>query len=126
MKIYDENNVELFEPDLSLGRLVEDRILRAIHETVQAVSEEGHWETVAEYPNGGKDVAWIVDVPKVEPKEAWDEYEDILRFVRYTAEELAQIEEEKNRPTHEQRIVDLENAVALVKSILSGLTNGFR
>ena len=119
MKIYDENNVELVSPDLSLGYLVDDRIFIAHHEAVQAVAEEGHWETIAEYPNGGKDVAWIVDIPEVEVKEAWDEYEDILRFVRYTAEELAHIEEEKNRPTHEQRITDLEEAFALM---LSGVT----
>lgn len=119
MKIYDENNVELFEPDLSLGYLVEDRIFIAHHEAVEAVAEEGHWETIAEYPNGGKDVAWIVDVQKVEHKEAWDEYEDILRFVRYTDEELAQIEEDNNRPTHEQRITDLEEAMDL---LLSGVT----
>lgn len=119
MKIFDENNVELFEPDLSLGYLIEDRILIAHHEAVEAVVEEGHWETVAEYPNGGKDVDWIVDVPAVEAKEAWDEYEDILRYVLYTEVELAQIEIDNNRPTHEQRITDLEEALDL---LLSGVT----
>lgn len=119
MKIYDENNVELVSPDLSLGYLVDDRILIKHHEAVTVVKEEGHWETVAEYPNGGKDVAWIVDVPAVKQTEAWDEYEDILRYIRYTEEELAKIEENKNMPTHEQRITDLEEAMDL---LLSGVT----
>lgn len=119
MKIYDENNVELFDPDLSLGYLVEDKIFIAHHEAVQAVAEEGHWETVAEYPNGGKDVAWVVDVTAVDQADAWDEYEDILRYVPYTEDELAQIEEDKNRPTHEQRFTDLEEAMDL---LLSGVT----
>lgn len=126
MKIYDKNNVELFEPDLSLGYLIEDRILIAHHEAIEAVAEEGHWETVAEYPNGGKDVDWIVDVPAVEAKEAWDEYEDILRYVLFTAEELAAIEEANNKPTLEQRITDLEQAINLMKTMLSGLVNGIR
>lgn len=119
MKIYDENNVELVSPDLSLGYLVDDRILVEHHEAVKAVAEEGHWETIAEYPNGGKDVAWIVDVPAVKQTEAWDEYEDILRYIRYTEEELAKIEENKNMPTHERRITDLEEAMDL---LLSGVT----
>lgn len=119
MKIYDENNVELFEPDFSLGHLVEDRIFIAHHESVKAVAEEGHWETVAEYPNGGKDVAWIVDVPKVEAKEAWDEYEDILRYIPFTEEELAQIEEANSKPTTDQQIAELKEALEL---LLSGVT----
>lgn len=89
MRILDENNIEIQMPDLESGHLVEDQILIAHHEAVEAVEEEGHWETVAEYPNGGKDVEWVVDVPAVEAKEAWDEYENILRFVPLSAAELA-------------------------------------
>ena len=89
MKIFDKNDVELHEHDESKGYLVEDRRLVAHHEAVEVVEEQGHWETIAEYPNGGKDVDWIVDVPAVEAKEAWDEYEPILRFVEYTEQEIA-------------------------------------
>ena len=89
MRILDENNVEIQMPDLESGHLIEDQIFIAHHEAVEAVEEEGHWETVAEYPNGGKDVEWVVDVPAVEAKEAWDEYENILRFVPLSAAELA-------------------------------------
>lgn len=119
MKVYDENNVELISPDLSAGHLVKDRLFIAHHEAVQAVAEEGHWETVAEYPNGGKDVAWIVVVPKVEAREAWDEYEDILRYIPFTEEELAQIEEANSKPTTDQQIAELKEALEL---LLSGVT----
>ena len=74
------------------------------NEAIEAVEEQGHWETIREYPNGGKDVDWIVDVPAVEAQEAWDEYEDILRYVLYTEEELAEIEEEKQKAEEEAKL----------------------
>lgn len=114
MRILDAENRELTSPDMALGRLAEEKILVAHHDAVEAVAEAGHWETVAEYPNGGKDVAWVVDVPGVEARDAWDEYEDIFRYVSYTEEELAQIEAEKNKPTAEQRIAELEEAMELL------------
>ena len=89
MRIFDENNNILDAYDETKGYLKPDTLLVRRHEAVDAVEEQGHWETVAEYPNGGKDVAWIVDVPGVEAKPAWDEYEKIYRFVAFDAEELA-------------------------------------
>lgn len=119
MKILDENNVELPSPDLSKGRLVEERLFIAHHEAVEAVEEQWHYETVAEYPNGGKDVAKVIDAPGAEAKDAWDEYETIQRYVPYTEEELAAMEEARNKPTpqddidamtidHEYRLTILE------------------
>lgn len=35
---------------------------------------------------------WVVDIPAVEGKEAWTEYEDIQVYVPYTTKELAQRE----------------------------------
>lgn len=119
MRIFDENNNELLDPDLRLGRLMEDRLLIAHHEAVEFVEEQGHWETVAEYPNGGKDIEWVVDVPGQESAEAWDEYEEIERYILYTQEELAKIEATMNEPTPEQRIAELEEALEL---LLSGVT----
>ena len=91
MRIFDEldNLLETF--DETKGYLKNDSLFIRHHEAVEAVEEQGHWETIAEYPNGGKDVDWIVDVPAVEAKEAWDEYEDILRFVPFSAKELAEL-----------------------------------
>ena len=84
MRILDENNMEIVSPDLSLGYLVQEEIFVAHHEATEAVEEQWHYETVAEYPNGGKDVTKVIDVPGVEAQEAWDEYETILRYIRYT------------------------------------------
>lgn len=119
MRILDENNVEIQVPDMALGYLVEEKLLIAHHEAVEAVAEAGHWETIAEYPNGGKDVEWVVDVPAVEAKEAWDEYEDILRFVPFTASELAarRIDELKaNLAATDYKILKLvEGAITLAE-----------
>lgn len=107
MRILDTNDIEITSPDLHKGKLVLEKIFVANHPAVKEVAETGHYETVAEYPNGGKDVAWVVDVPGVEAQEAWDEYEDIHRYVPYTEEELA----EQNKPTQEDRIAALEAAL---------------
>ena len=90
MRIFDELDNLLKTFDETKGYLKNDSLFIRHHEAVEAVEEQGHWETIAEYPNGGKDVDWIVDVPAVAAKEAWDEYEDILRFVPFSAKELAE------------------------------------
>ena len=90
MRIFDQNNNLLETVDKSKGYLKRDSLFLRHHDAVEAVAQKGHYEAVKEYPNGGKDVAWVVDVPGVAAKDAWDEYEDILRFVPYTADQLAQ------------------------------------
>ena len=89
MRILDENNNEIKEPDYAKGYTIADKFIVAHHEAVEAVKEQGHYETVKEYPNGGKDVEWVIDVPAVEAKEAYDEFEEILRFVPFTEKEIA-------------------------------------
>lgn len=90
MRIFDEldNELNANELDFSKGYLKEEKIFIKHHDAVSAVEEQGHYEIIKEYPNGGKDVEWIIDVPKVEAKEAYDEYEDIQRFVKFTQKEL--------------------------------------
>lgn len=88
MRILDLGGMELENPDLSLGYLREEKILIAHHDAVEAVQEQWHYETIAEYPNGGKDMKKVVDVPGVEAKDAWDEYETVQRYIPYTDEEL--------------------------------------
>lgn len=90
MRILDENDQEIQPEDVDyrLGKLSDDKIFVQHHDAVKAVEEQGHYETLQEYPNGGKDVEWKVDVPGVEAKEAWDEYEDIQRYTKFTDEEL--------------------------------------
>lgn len=89
MRIFDINDVELLEYDKTKGTLKEDQMFIKHHDAIEAVEEQGHYNTIREYPNGGKDVEWVVDVPGVKAKEAWDEYEDILRFIPFTDAELA-------------------------------------
>lgn len=104
MRVFDETKTtEIFYYDLEKGYLKADTLFIAHYEEVKAVEEQGHYEIVAEYPNGGRDVEWVVDVPAVEPQEAWDEYEDIQVYVPYTEEELAKIKQEK----YENRVVEL-------------------
>lgn len=88
MRIFNDKNVEIKSPNLRKGRLEEAKRFVKHHDAVEAVVGKGHYEVVEEYSNGGREVKWVVDVPAVEAKEAYDEYEDILRYVEYTAEEL--------------------------------------
>ena len=103
MRILDENNIELTEEqiNLELGYLRPESIISIHHEAIEEIKEVGHYEVIAEYPNGGKDVAWIIDVPGIEAKEAWDEYEDIQRYILYTEEELTAKDAEKKAKEEE-------------------------
>lgn len=104
MRILDENNIELTEDQINLesGYLQLETIILEHHEATEEVEEVGHYETIAEYPNGGKDVKWIIDVPHEDAKEAWDEYEDIQRYILYTEEQLAEKEAERKTKEEEE------------------------
>ena len=97
MRILDEldNELNANELDFSKGYLKEEKIFIKHHDAVSAVEEQGHYEIIKEYPNGGKDAEWVIDVPKVEAKEAYDEYEYIQRFVKFTQKELNSFKIEK-------------------------------
>lgn len=119
MKIYNQNMEPIENPDLSLGYL-KPSIRTEHHEAVEGVEEVWHYEIIAEYPNGGKDVLKVIDVPGVQAQLAWDEEIPIQIYIPYTPEELDRMEEEKNKPTQEQRIAALENAL---KAIEEGITS---
>ena len=91
MRILDEFDNVIEHIDETKGYLKNDRLFVCHHAPIEAVEEQGHWETIAEYPNGGKDVDWIIDVPGIEAKEAWDEYEDVLRYILFDKKELAEL-----------------------------------
>lgn len=119
MEIYDQEGNPVTNYDPAKGRL-KQQVRIHHHEAVDAVEEQGHWETVAEYPEtGGKDVQWVVDAPGVEAREAWDEEETYWLYIPYTEEELAQMEADRNQPTPEERVKELEEALEL---LLSGAT----
>lgn len=106
-EIYNEQMEHIENPDLTLGYL-RPSTRTEHHEAVEGVTEVWHYETVAEYPNGGKDVQRVVDVPGVEEKPAWDEEIPIQIYVPYTQEELDRMGEERNKPTTEERVAQLE------------------
>lgn len=118
MRILDENNIEIENPDCELGYLKEEKLFIQHHEATEAVNEEGHYEVIAEYPNGGKDVKWIIDVEAAEAEEAWDEYEDIYRYILYTEEEL----EERRKAAEEAIKNSPEYRVAQLEAMLEALT----
>lgn len=96
MRVFSEDKTqELKEYDLNKGHLELDKLFVKHHETVEEIKEQWHYETIAEYPNGGKDVEKIIDVPYQAPQEEYDEYEDIYVYIPYTDEEL----EELNKPS---------------------------
>lgn len=117
MKIIDINGNPIENPDLTLGYL-KPETQTIHHDAVAGVEEVSHYETLAEYPNGGKDVQKVVDVPGVEAKDAWDEEEQVQVYHLYTAEELAaqekarkEAEEKAQLSTAEERLAALEAAM---------------
>lgn len=110
-EIYNEAMEPIENPDLSLGYLT-DSTRTVHHEAVDGVEEQFHYVTIAEYENGGKDVEKVIDVPGVEAQPAWDEEIPIQIYHQYTQEELDRIEAERNRPTMEERIAQLEAQLA--------------
>ena len=90
MKVYNQKKTkELKDYDLELGYLVPDT-LTIKHREVKEVKEEGHFKVLAEFPNGGKEVEWVVDklgTPYQPPRE---EIVNIYIYVPYTQEELTE------------------------------------
>lgn len=120
MRIFDASGKELFDPDLSLGYLKEGKRMIA-YPAVKGVAEQGHYEVIAEYPNGGREVRYVVDVPGVAPQAARQEEEDVLNYIRYTQEELAAIEEERKKPTLQQQIQEIREAMESMRTMLSAM-----
>ena len=121
MKILDETGAVIESPDLTLGYLISGTE-PVEHPAVAAVPETSHYETVAEYPGGGRDVRRVIDVPGVPGREAWTEQVPVQKYLRYTAEELAAQEEEHKKAEEQaglpgtvadlmQQLTDLQLAV---------------
>ena len=98
MKVYNQAKTQILkEYNLKLGKLVKDTITIK-HQEVKAVEGKGHYESMAEYKNGGKDVKWVVDVARVEYQPAREETEEIYIYVPHTDEEL-----KRQKLTHDIR-----------------------
>lgn len=107
MRILNQSGEEISAYDPELGYTIEDQVLVQHHDAVEAVEEQGHYEVVTEYPNGGKDVAWVVDVRAAPAVAAYDEYEKILLYVPFTETELAEreIQQLKNKLTETDYVI---------------------
>ena len=110
MKIIDETGAVVENPDLTLGYLTDDT-QPLEHPAQEAVAEVAHYETVAEYPGGGKDVQRVVDVPGVPAKPAWTEQLPIKRYIRYTAEELTAQEEARKKAEAREKLPERVDAL---------------
>ena len=126
-----DNELKLEDIDLNAGKLV-DETITVHHDAVEGVEEVSHVEVLKEYyetgPDGeqvldedghkivfGKDVKTIIDVPGVEAKDAWDEQEEIQRYIPYTAEELDKIAKEKTDAQASAAVADAEkSAIRLI------------
>lgn len=119
MKIFDieGNEITITNPELEKGELFYEQ-MRVIHTWIVDIEEQTHEEVVAEYPNGGKDVAIVIDVEEQGHWETRDHsgkivdfdgsipddmphenpVEDVWEFQRYrayTEDELAEIAKRK-------------------------------
>lgn len=129
MKIIDSTGNPIEAPDLTKGYL-KPETQTVHHDAVAGVEEVSHYETET-LPDGtpaiyydadgrekGRDVRKVADVPGVDPQPAWDEKVPVMRYIRYTAEELAaqekarkEAEEKAQLPTAEERLAALEAAM---------------
>lgn len=132
MKIIDETgSVLTTEPDLETGYLVED-VEVIHHDAVEGTAPQWHRET-AKLPDGslaiyyrdgkeiGRDMVKVIDVPGVDPQPAWDEEVPVMRYIRYTAEELA--EQEKARKEAQQRQEALDKLPETLEALQSAQTD---
>lgn len=117
MKTIDESGTMLTtEPDLEAGYLVED-VEVVHHDAVEGTAPQWHRET-AKLPDGslaiyyrdgkeiGRDMVKVIDVPGVDPQPAWDEEVPVMRYIRYTAEELAAQEEARKKAEAREKLPD--------------------
>lgn len=123
MRIFNQDKTQELtqsEIDLTRGYLTADKLFIQHHKAVEAVEEVSHYETVKEYPNGGKDVKKVIDKHGVEAREAYDEYEDIKTFIPYSDEE---IEKRKKAQLRARRTSLLEAFDKWEKAVLRGREN---
>lgn len=116
MEIRDMNGNILEEYDPSAGR-IEKRTETIFHEAIEGVEETGHYETVQEYDNGGKDIVWVTDTPATESKAAYSETTEYRLYIPYTPEEI----DERSR---QQQISELKGMLAATDYIAAKLAEG--
>lgn len=135
MNVFDKEMNSIESPDLEKGKL-ERKLEQVIWRYILECSAEGHYEVIQEYPNGGKDVEWVIDVPEVghwegrredgslvdldacdvgdKPTESWDKSQmyqttwEYYVYVPYTTEELEEINKQKTELERQSQIDELK------------------
>lgn len=101
MRVFDKTkSQELKEYDLEKGYLKNDILVKILPEQ-QEQEEISHFETLAEFPNGGKSVIKVIEKEGVPYLPEREQKEIINVYIEYTAEELQKIANKKE-------IVELE------------------
>lgn len=102
MKVYNQEKTQiLYNYDLEKGYL-KSTTRQVFEPEVIGKEEKGHYHVVNQYPNGGKDVVWIVDEEGVDSKPAKMCIEEIYVYVPYTREELIEVSKNKLREKREE------------------------
>lgn len=111
MKIIDDKTgLEIQNPDLTQGWL-HDETEAVEHPAQEGVPELSHYETVAEYPSGGRDVRKVIDREGIPARDAWTEQVPIQRYILFTAEELAEQEAERRKQAEREALPDTVKAL---------------
>ena len=128
MRILDKNNNEIASPDLEKGYLKIETIVIKHHDAVEAKQGKSHIEVVKEYDNGGKDVITVWDEKPTEAKAAYDETEEIQRYIPYSADELEKIakgkEEKENKEAKLNSLYNADMTFSDVVDAVAGLLYG--
>lgn len=115
--VLDADGNAVPNPDMEKGYTTPGKRLVQHHEAIQfapAVYEDVIVSSVDAsedtYGHAGETYEHRLVTPQVEYQPAWDEYEDVLIYIAYTAEELAQKEKEKKEAEEAQKQAQAEAA----------------
>lgn len=137
MTVFDESWNKVENPDEAKGKIWSESVEVECRYVVDQ-EERGHFETVREYPNGGKDVEWKVDTPEAggwryyRNGEEWSEcpmavpddwpHENVVvttvgvgRWREYTSEELEAIA--KNNAEAEKKLQESKDKADMIDAL---------
>ena len=94
MRIVDAQGNEILNVDYDKGTTEPHKILIAHHDAIE--HKDAVYENVLVYEGEkGKLYEYRLVSPEVYAQDAWDEYEDVLLYTPYTAEQLVEIAKQK-------------------------------
>lgn len=122
MKIYSEDKTReltIEELDNTIGKIIyHTEIIH--HDAQEYIEEQGHYETIAEYENGGKDVEWVIDVEGQKQVDAFDEEIKYGVFTLYKEEDYEYMNSVNSLYEYKQKLNDTDY---LTLKYMEGLIN---